>query len=90
MILELAYYIHILGDYAGKVTSPLIEEKAIREALSKILVDDLWGHKEGNRRMTSIQNRLMHIDTAEEMLNFLKAEIPDLIDGSPKFRDVLW
>ena len=90
MILEMAYYVHILGDYTTTVTSPLVEEKSIREALSKILTDDLWGHKDGNRKMTDIQNRLMHRDTAEEMLNFLKAEIPDLIDGSPKIRDVLW
>ena len=90
MILEISYYVHILGDFSTTNTYALLEVEKIKDALSKNLTDDLWGHKEGNRKMTAIQNRLVHMDTADELLKFLKAEIPILIEGTEKIRNALW
>ena len=92
MLLKLAYYVHILGDYdyEGSNTSALIPENEIKEALNKLLVDNYWGHPEGNRIMTKLTNGLSSQNTAKDMLIFLKANIPALVDGSPKIHDALW
>lgn len=90
MLLKLAYYVHILGDYSTRNTSALIEEKDINEALKKILEDKSWGSEEDNRDSTKLTNVLQSKNTAEDMLGFLKANIPDLIERSPNISNALW
>lgn len=90
MLLKLAYYVHILGDYTTSNTSALVEEKDIKEALKNVLEDKSWGSEEDNRDSTKLTNVLQSKNTAEDMLGFLKANIPDLIERSPNISNVLW
>ena len=90
MLLNLAYYVHILGDYTTSNTSALVEEKDIKEALKNVLEDKSWGSEEDNRDSTKLTNVLQSKNTAEDMLGFLKANIPDLIERSPNISNALW
>lgn len=94
MILEIAYYVHILGDYTTSNTAALLDLREIRESLKKKLEQDYWGYgegaeKKGSNKTTELINKLNQADTAESMLNFLKKEIPVLVEGSPKIRTAL-
>ena len=91
MLLKLAYYVHILGDYETSNTSALIAESGIKEALmNDIFKDEYWESKDGNRDITKLTNALQSKDTAEDMLNFLKANIPVLIEKSLNIKNALW
>jgi len=94
MILEIAYCVHILGDYTTSNTAALLDLREIREALEKNLSQDYWGYgegdsKKGDNKMTELIDKLRLEDTAESMLSFLKKEIPVLVEGSPKIRAAL-
>ena len=92
VILQLAYNVHILGDYSDTVIEPLASIQDIRseliECINKFDVDDRPKRRKVIDRINAAANKYGNYDAknAAELLKTLKYDIPILLMSSSKYR----
>ena len=97
VIVQIAYNVHILGDYSDTIIKPLAPVQDIRneliECINKLDVNKRTKKRAVIDRMNKAAQKLKTDDArnAKALLEVLQQELPSLIEASPnKYRKPLW